>query len=364
MDLDHGKRKVLVQAIGIDIAKFQEKKGALESSFNSIVQDIRISHTSRQVYEIFISDKELPNLVRFDEHSDHLTRPYTFLVGQTMDKFIVADLCEIHHMLIAGATGGGKSVFFKQCLIGLLRSSEHLQLYLIDLKRGVDVKPFEVLDNVEIAKDEISALSVLQVVVQEMEKRFLFLEEKGFTEINPERDKLDRIVVAIDEASVLFTVEKSSKATKAIAQSARELTDKIAKLGRAAGIHVILATQKVVKETIDTRVQTNINAKMCFRVNTLASSMTVLGNKKAADLPDVKGRGIWSVGSNDLVLQVPRLNNEELIEEISALTAKFNGEKTPLNQVMLKPSSQLKGKNKKLVEKEEISKQNETEAKP
>jgi S-DNA-T family DNA segregation ATPase FtsK/SpoIIIE len=168
-----------------------------------------------------------------------------------------------------------------------------------------------------------------------MERRFQYLEKNSFTEIVPERDQLDRIVVAVDEASVLFTVGKLSKKAKATAEGARELTDKIAKLGRAAGIHLILATQKVVKETIDTRVQTNINAKMCFRVNTIASSMTVLNNKRASELPDVKGRGIWSVGSKDLVVQVPYLNNEEIIEELTGLTAKFNSEESPLKQKML-----------------------------
>jgi hypothetical protein len=92
----------------------------------------------------------------------------------------------------------------------------------------------------------------------------------------------------------------------------------------------------VVKETIDTRVQTNINAKMCFRVNTIASSMTVLNNKKAADLPKINGRGIWSVGSSDYVVQVPYLDSDGIAEEIENLTAKFNGSTSPLKQPMLK----------------------------
>jgi S-DNA-T family DNA segregation ATPase FtsK/SpoIIIE len=270
-------------------------------------------------------------------------------VGETTDGLVTANLRNIHHLLIAGATGGGKSVFFKQTLVGLLRSSRFLQLYLIDLKRGVEFKPFSTLANVEVAKDEASALSVLHSVVAEMERRFKLLEERGFNEIHPERDKLDRIVVAIDEASVLFTVGKSSKAAKETALSAREMTDQIAKLGRAAGIHLILATQKVVKETIDTRVQTNINAKMCFRVNTIASSMTVIGNKKAAELPDIKGRGIWSLGSNDLTVQVPRLTDDEITEEIGLLTEKFNGEASPLQQPMLQIMSPKKARSTKLV---------------
>lgn len=352
IELENNQKKILVQAIGIDVADFRNRKGAIEASFNAIVQNISVTHSNKQMVEILTSEKELPTLIRFESCQEKLRKPYTFLVGEAMDGFIVADLCEIHHMLVAGATGSGKSVFFKQALVGLLKSSKFIQLYLVDLKRGVDMKPFEVLDNVELIKDTMSAISTLTVVVAEMERRFKFLEEKGYTEIVPERDNLDRIVVGVDEASVLFTVEKSSKATRDQAQNARELTDKIAKLGRAAGIHVILATQKVVKETIDTRVQTNINARMCFRVNTVASSMTVLGNKKAAELPDTKGRGIWSVGSNDIIVQVPKLDNEEVIEEVNALTQKFNGASNPLKQAMLKVTAPMKKRGQGFVAEE------------
>lgn len=362
IELENSQRRVLIHAVGIDVASFRDKKGVLESSFNAIVNDVRVTPSNRQMVEVLISDKELPTLVRFEDRSETLNKPYTFLVGEKMDGFIVADLCEIHHVLIAGATGGGKSVFFKQALVGLLKSSEHLQLYLLDLKRGVEFKVFSALSNVRVSKDETTALSMLQIVVAEMERRFRFLEEKGFTEISPTRDGLDRIVVAVDEASVLFTVEKSSKKSKANAEGARELTDKIAKLGRAAGIHLILATQKVVKETIDTRVQTNINAKMCFRVNTIASSMTVLNNKKAAELPDIKGRGIWSVGSNDLVVQVPYLDSVGITEEIAGLTNKFNGASSPLKQKMLQMTEPKKERSKDhSMSQEEIDHHNQTE---
>lgn len=333
--LENRQRKLLVKGTGFDVAALRDKKGALESGFNAIVQDIRVSERDKSIFEVLLCEKELPKEIRFDALAPELKAPYSFLVGESLDGLIVAHLSEIHHMLVAGATGGGKSVFFKQALVGLLKSSEHIQLYLLDLKRGVDMKPFEELSNVRIAKDMLPAVTMLQMIVEEMEKRFVYLEEKGYTEIESKRDGRDRIVVGIDEASVLFTIEKNSKATKELAENARELTDKIAKLGRAAGIHVILATQKVVKETIDTRVQTNINARMCFRVNTVQSSMTVLGNKNAADLPEIKGRGIWSVGSKDIVVQVPKLLNEEVIEEVGALAAKFNGKNSPLLQSML-----------------------------
>lgn len=327
------QNKLLVKAIGIDVSEFQSKKGALESCLNCIVQEIRVSHSNRQVIEIITSDEELPAVVQFDEAMEKVKKPYSFVVGLSNEGYVIADLCEIHHMLIAGSTGGGKSGFFKQAIVGLLRTSEFLQLYLIDLKR-VDAKPFEALSNVRVIKDNAQAISCLETVVREMERRYTFLDENGRTEIDPVRDKLDRIVVGIDEASLLFTVEKNSKATKIMAEKARELADKIAKLGRAAGIHLILATQKVVKETIDTRVQANINSKICFRVNTQLSSITVLGHKGASELPKIPGRGLWSVGTQEDVVQVPKLSNEDTIEQIENLTLKFN-ETSPLNQRLI-----------------------------
>lgn len=344
--IENSQRKILVKGAGFDVSTLRDRKGALESGFNAIVQDIRVSERDKSIFEMILCERELPKEISFDALSSELKKPYSFLVGESLDGLIVAHLSDIHHMLVAGSTGGGKSVFFKQTLVGLLKSSDHIQLYLLDLKRGVDMKPFEELKNVRIAKEMLPAVSMLQLIVDEMERRFVFLEKNGFTEIDPKRDKLDRIVVGIDEASVLFTIEKNSKATRELAENARELTDKLAKLGRAAGIHVILATQKVVKETIDTRVQTNINARMCFRVNTVQSSMTVLGNKKAADLPEIKGRGIWSVGSTDVVVQVPKLLNEAVIEEVGSLASKFNGESSPLFQPMLdSPQPERKVKN-------------------
>lgn len=324
---ENAQKKILLQSTGIDVNELKAKKGNLESSLNAIVQEIRVSPTSRQVFEILIAEKELSNLIHFQELAEKLTKPFTFLVGESLDGLVVGDLCEVHHIIVAGATGGGKSVFFKQMLVGLLKSSKFIQLYLIDLKRGVEMKTFECLENVRIVKETPDAIVILQSIVDEMEKRFLYLEKNNLTEIVPSRDKMDRIVIGIDEASVLFTIEKHSKLAKENAEVARELTDKIAKLGRAAAINLILATQKVVKETIDTRVQTNINARMVFRLNTVASSMTVLGNKKAAELPLVKGRAIWSVGSQDIIVQVPLLTTDEMNEEINLLQSKFSEDK-------------------------------------
>jgi DNA segregation ATPase FtsK/SpoIIIE-like protein len=104
--------------------------------------------------------------------------------------------------LIAGTSGGGKSNFFRQALIGLLKSSPHLQLYLLDLKKGIEVVEFQDLPNVRIAADEATAVQVLKSVHAEMEKRFIYLMENKKKKINPIKDQKDLIVVAIDEADL------------------------------------------------------------------------------------------------------------------------------------------------------------------
>lgn len=356
--LENSQKLIVVKATGIDVADFRSKKGVLESGLNVIVQEIRVCQHNRQLVEILVSQKELPKIVRFDEVFSQAIKPYTFVVGTSFDRTVVTDLCKIHHLLVAGSTGGGKSFFLRQALVGLLKSSNHIQLYLIDLKRGVDMRPFGALCNVRIAKDNAQAIEFLKMIHAEMDRRFQLLEKKEVNEIDTVRDKLDRIVVAIDEASELFTLDKGSKVTKAQAEEARMFTDKLAKLGRAAGIHVVLGTQKVVKETIDTRVQTNINAKLCFRVNTIASSMTVLGHKKAAELPKINGRAIWSVGSEDMIVQVPLLDGDEFKEEMDLLKSKFNGQ-TPVHlQPMLQVVKVKKAEGsafKKRVEDENIA---------
>jgi S-DNA-T family DNA segregation ATPase FtsK/SpoIIIE len=333
--LTPGLKQINISAMGFDVSEVRSKKVILESYLNLFVQDIRICESNRGIIEIRVSDKELPKLIPFGDLTQHLSEPYSFLVGEGLGGFIVGNLRKVNHLLVAGASGGGKSFFVKQLLIGLLKSSEHVQLYLLDLKKGVEVKVFERLENVFIAKNSVSAIETLDAVVTEMDRRFEYLEKHGYTEMDSKRDHMDRIVVLVDEASELFTLVRSSKAVRASAESARDLADKIAKLGRVAGIHLILATQKVVKETIDTRVQTNINARMIFRVNTAAGSMTVLGNKMAADLPEIQGRGIWSVGSQDLIVQTPKLDNEEVASEVTELLHKFNGDTKPLFQKML-----------------------------
>ena len=229
--------------------------------------------------------------------------------------------------MIGGTTGGGKSNFFKTTLLGLLKSSPHLQMYLIDLKRGVEVKEFADLPNVQVAKNETDAVKILSVLKEEMDRRYEYLEREGYKNIDPVRDKKDLIVLGTDEASVLFGQVKSNRKKKELMLQARDLTDELAKLARASGIHLILATQKPIKESIDTKTLENLPARMSFKMSTHAGSNSMLGNAKAYALPDIKGRGIWKDGNKFLEVQTPFVSDEELEQEISEIKGRYQDDK-------------------------------------
>ena len=312
--LEDEKTRLFVKAKGIGVEKFESRRGDLESSFEQIVEHIGIS-ANRKAVEILLCKKALTKMLPFEEALPCLKTPYSFLVGESAGGMIVQDIRDLPHLLIAGSTGGGKSAFFRQALICLLRSSPHLQLYLLDLKRGVEVKEFATLPNVRIAKDEAEAVMILEAVREEMNKRFKLLEEQGSKKIDPKIHQRDLIVIGIDEASVLYSKSsgKSSKTTLTI--KARELTDEIAKLARAAGIHLIIATQKAIKESIDTKILENLGGRMVFKMATHAGSNTALGNVRAYSLPDIKGRGIWAGGNKFIEVQAPFISEKSLESE-------------------------------------------------
>lgn len=307
---------VTLRVPGLGAERVQANKSAIEAALGKEIEVIRTCANPRFV-DIVLVRKDLPCRTIYGEPM-HQQRPGVFLVGQSKDGIKTAKITELPHLLIAGTTGGGKSVFFKQALLALLESTPALQMYLIDLKGGIEMKPFASLPNVRMAKTAEDAVAILSAVKDEMNARFAYLEKGGKEKIDPEHSPFDRIIVGIDEASVLYTASRNDEDYDLVLE-ARKLTEHIAKLSRAAAIHLILATQKVTKETIDTRIQENISARMCFKLNTIEGSVRMLGHGQAAHLPAIPGRGIWQLGNEEMIVQVPYIDRASLLERLSTV---------------------------------------------
>ena len=306
--------KVIVETCGVGINKFRAQSDSLTAGFRQKVEDIVHGKDMGKV-EIILCERDLPSMVGFHELYSHIKEPYSFIVGQSMKGAIVQKIQFLPHLLISGTTGGGKSVFFRSTMLSLLKSSPHIQMYLLDLKRGVEVKEFAALPNVMIAADEAKSTNILEALVDEMHRRYEILESSGHKSIDPARDKLDLIVVGIDEAAVLLG--------KGANETARKCMGELARLARAAGIHLIHATQKPVKEAISTEILDNLAGRMTFRMISLAASNMAMGGNYAQKLPAVKGRGMWSNGSEQRQVQAPFVNDELIETELEVISQEF-----------------------------------------
>ena len=310
--IDKFRVKYIFDANNIGFSSFEDKKEELEAYFQQNIESIKYGKHKGRI-EITLNKQDFPNRLTYSELRKETTLPANnFYIGYSAEGNITQSVSELPHMIIAGTTGSGKSVFFKQALMGLLESTPHIQMYLVDLKGGLEMIDFVGAPNVKVVKTLNDTLVLFRQVEKEMKNRFAYLEKSGRKQIIPAKDKKDRIVVAVDEASVLYTSRGPHDPDKENALEARNLADSIAKLSRAASIHLLLATQKLEDRVIPTSVTENISGRMVFRVNSFQGSNQVIGSKEAMMLPEIPGRGIWSFGTRRMTIQAPFIGEQEI----------------------------------------------------
>lgn len=190
-------------------------------------------------------------------------------------------LVKIPHLLIAGTTGSGKSVCINAIILSLIYkySPDEVKFILIDPKR-VEFSMYNNLPHLlmpNVITDSEKALNALSWCVDEMEKRFITFANarvKNMEEYNAceevlegKAEKLPYIIFIIDElADLLMTAKKE----------AEEYICRILQKARAAGIHMILATQRPSVDVVTGKIKANLNARICFALMTSADSKTVL----------------------------------------------------------------------------------------
>lgn len=244
--LKKGRERLTFDSKGVGISQFRSAQEALASAFDCRVESIELGESPKFVV-ITLSRAKIPVFITYRQmEKEELLLPDSFYLGMSDKGVLQIVISELPHVLAAGTTGAGKSIFFKQAILGLLSSSPHIQIYLIDLKGGLEMVDFKDAPNVRVIKTMVEAVAVLRKIKAEMRSRFAFLEEKGLKEINPGRDKKDRIIVAVDEASVLYMHRSKNDREATLAAHAREITDDIAKLSRAAAIHRTLRSAELL----------------------------------------------------------------------------------------------------------------------
>ncbi len=257
-----------------------------------------------------------------------------FMLGEdVLGTPIYLDLMSMPHLLICGATGTGKSVCLNTLLVSLMYnySPEDLRLVLVDPKR-VEFKAFEhiphlVFDEILGLDDDgkaTKAAAVLDWAVQETERRYKFLADKGYKNVNrynksidPSVDaKIPYIVIIIDEFADF--VMSSPEFRKNIEVSIGRLAQK----ARAAGVSVILATQRPSVDVISGSIKTNIPSRICFKTATPTDSRVVIDDNGAEKLLS-KGDCLFKTTENSTLTrgQGAFLSDDELEKVVNYVKA-------------------------------------------
>jgi len=211
----------------------------------------------------------------------------------TTGQPVALDLSQMPHLLIAGATGTGKSVCINSLLISLLIKNppDNLGLVLIDPK-VLELSVYEGIPHLKapVITETRQAKVVLQWAVKEMERRYRYLQQFGVRNLDnfnqTANDKLQKIVIIIDElADLMFTGGREVE----------ELIIRLAQKARAAGIHLIMATQRPSVDVVTGLIKANFPARISFRVVSRVDSRTILDQMGAEKL----------LGRGDMLIMLP-----------------------------------------------------------
>ncbi len=267
---------------------------------------------------------ELPNLSRENVYLSEILDNSDFkkkeiklpiALGKNISgKPIISDLALMPHLLIAGTTGSGKSVCINTIILSLLykHSPEKCKFILIDPKM-LELSTYEGIPHLlcPVITEAKKAASVLGWVVKEMESRYRLMTKEGVRNIDGYNVKhklpMPYIVVVVDEMSDLMLV-----AGKEI----ENYIQKLSQMARAAGIHIIMATQRPSVDVITGTIKANFPTRISFQVTSKIDSRTILGEQGAEQLLG-KGDMLYMSSANRILrIHAPFVSDNE-IEKIN-----------------------------------------------
>lgn len=230
-----------------------------------------------------------------DNQYKMLTSKTIVPIGQNANGHnVYADLAKMPHLLVAGTTGSGKSVFLNGIITSLLmrNTPNDLQLILIDPKM-VEFKRFSNLHYAKYITDTQKAISVLSNLCNEMDRRYSVMASVGARDIddyNKRNPKMPKIVLVIDEMADMM--ESSYK------KSVESNIVRLAQKARACGIHMVLATQRPTVKVISGQIKANIPCRVCLSVMSRTDSMVVL-DQIGAEMLQGHGDMLYLDGMNN-----------------------------------------------------------------
>jgi len=313
----------------VTLNEFEPAAGIKVSKIINLSEDIARNTSSESARIATIPGSstigiELPNSSRENVYLSEIISSTNFLkkdiklpiaLGKSISGIpIVGDLTSMPHLLIAGTTGSGKSVCINTIILSLLykHKPEKCKFILIDPKM-LELSTYEGIPHLlcPVITEAKRAASVLGWVVKEMESRYRLMTREGVKNIDGYNSKhklpMPYIVVIVDEMSDLMLV--AGKEIEGYIQ-------KLSQMARAAGIHIIMATQRPSVDVITGTIKANFPTRISFQVTSKIDSRTILGEQGAEQLLG-KGDMLYMSSANKIVrIHAPYVSENE-IEKIN-----------------------------------------------
>ncbi len=237
-------------------------------------------------------------------------------IGVSYEGAIHINMRSVGHILVAGQTGGGKSNFLKVATTVLTRNNPEARVVFLDFKGGMETADLRdhaknLGDNIECFEGTKRCIEELGRIGMGIEERFKTLSSLGASTFDDYLKKKvsrkaaadetirttdeRRTYIIIDEIAQLYSREPDID--KEALVKARAAVNRVARQGRASGMHLIVATQKPDATSFDQTVKANLPAVLCFPMANQVSSVSALGTKRAFEInPNIKGRAVWKFG--------------------------------------------------------------------
>ena len=283
-------RYEVVPAAGIKVNKITalDQDIALRLPANNVRIEVLPGYVGVEVSNDSVSSVYLRNIIDSPDFRN-ATSKLSVAVGRDVNgATVIMDIAKTPHLLIAGATGSGKSVCINTMITSILykASPEEVKLILVDPK-VVELSSYSDIPHllIPIVTDPRKAAGALCWAVQEMEDRYKKFAEAGVRQLepynkkitseNPEAKSLPQIVIIIDELADLMMVAPGE---------VQDYICRLAQKARAAGIHLVLATQRPSVDVITGLIKANIPSRIAFAVSSSVDSRTILDSSGAEKL--------------------------------------------------------------------------------
>lgn len=283
MDNDSEIVILKLYAPGITLAMIQDKQAEIEAALNAYVADIQLKSRINTIYLHIVKAKTVltasePWNIKYLSH-----KSFELALGRSLSGIKYINLSVTPHVLIGGTTGSGKSVLLKSLLMQC--AIKGAVIYIADFKGGVDFgQAWE--ENCTMCYDMGTLKQILDNLTSELYRRresFKSMDCPNLDSYNQRvQEDLPRIVFACDEVAELLDKTGVSKEMKSEIDIIISELSTIARLGRAFGIHLILATQRPDATILPGQIKNNADIRICGRADQVLSQI-ILDNTDAKD---------------------------------------------------------------------------------